>query len=66
MLGCKGLKTSCNQFYICGVLFEYMIRVSMGLRSASSANIALAVQLATHLVAPKSKFFGLMGYYYFV
>ena len=26
MLGCKGLKT-CNQFYICRVLLEYMIRV---------------------------------------
>ena len=28
MLGCKGLKTSCNQFYICRVLLEYIIVVS--------------------------------------
>ena len=28
MLGCNGLKTSCNQFYIRRVLLEYIIVVS--------------------------------------
>ena len=28
MLGCKGLKTSCYQFYTCRILLEYIIVVS--------------------------------------
>ena len=28
ILECKGLKTSCNQLYICRVLLEYMITLS--------------------------------------